>query len=848
MSLLSEKPIERLRGAADIELLHKLECSACPLNTIQIGGKIKPTGASSPLVYILGEAAGRNEAREREQFIGDSGQLLRANIPRKYRDHVRFNNVIRSHPPGNRTPTLTEIECCRPSVVRDIEQSKPKAIFGFGNVPLEWAGAAGFGGVTLWRGRKMPIKVGKHSCWFFPMLPPAYVIRGKQDSEEERMFRFDLQRAFDELDRLPPARVHTVADVRSGVEIITEGGSTGVQRVREALSWAINQPVIGVDYETNGVRPYGASKKILTAAVATRERAIAFPINHREAPWSPEERELVLTAWKKFLWYARGVKVVHNLAFELEWSGVKLGPDFVRAGRWGDSATQAAVIDERRGKKRPGPFSLEFLVQQYFGFNLKQLAGLDRSKLDEYPVEAVLQYNAPDAKYHALLFEAQREVLEAEGLMEPYELSLRTVPTVVLTQMKGLPVDQKAVAQFQTKYGKKLTEVEKAIFALPVVKEFKRLRRADFNPMSNPDVLYVFKDMLKRSEVQVEDKYTKELKYSADVKILEQIDHPLAKLLIDLRQFNKRKSTYVDPLEEGGAESLIHEDGLLHAQFNTFFAETSRLSCDSPNLQNFPKRDEEAKEVRKQIVAPPGCLALAMDYGQIEARVIAMFTKDKRFVKALWERHDVHMEWAERLAYAYPTRVGGKKMLSDKKAMKTFRTDVKNQWTFPLFFGAKLESAAGYLKMPVDVVRPLYKEFWREFSGVKEWQETLNAFYEEHGYVECLTKRRRRGPLSLNQILNSPVQGTAAGIVLDAMSRLSETGDPELQPEINIHDDLTFMRVPEKRVDDIAERVISAMLKVPFDWVNVPITVEMSVGPNWLEMEECDTFSSDEWS
>jgi DNA polymerase I-like protein with 3'-5' exonuclease and polymerase domains len=86
-----------------------------------------------------------------------------------------------------------------------------------------------------------------------------------------------------------------------------------------------------------------------------------------------------------------------------------------------------------------------------------------------------------------------------------------------------------------------------------------------------------------------------------------------------------------------------------------------------------------------------------------------------------------------------------------------------------------------------------------------------------------------------------------AEIVLDAVCRLSETGDPELQPELSIHDDITYLRVPEERVDTIAERVISMMLAVPFDWVNVPITAELSVGENWMELEEIGTFSSDTW-
>lgn len=845
-SLLSQQAAVDLRSANNVALLHKLECKACPLNNT-VGGKLAPTGTSKPLVYILGEAPGANEVKERAQFVGESGQLLRAKIPRKYRDQLRFNNCARSRPPGNETPDKVILECCRPSVVKDIEQTKPRAILGFGNVPLDWV--SGFNGITLWRGRKMPVRIGSHTCWYYPLAHPTFLLRQRRGeglpSEEERMFAFDMQRAFAEIESLPEPSVHTAEDVRRGVEIITEFGKEGVRQVEQALKWAAEQPVIGIDYETNGIRPYTAGSKVLTAAVATGTRAIAFPFAHPEAAWTPSELAEVTSLWQNFLRTAKGIKAVHNLAFELEWTAVKFGSDLVRAGRWEDTATQACIVDERKGERKPGCFSLEFLVQQYFGFNLKKLAGVNRKDLENAPFEAVLQYNAGDAKYHCLLWEKLHQEIKREGLQHAYKLALRSVPTVVLTQVKGLLVNQTEVASLQKKYAEKLVEAEAKIKGLDVVKAFQRKRGQAFKPLSNQDVLYVFKDMLNRSEVLVEDKYTKKQKYSADEKVLEQIEHPLAAALLDLRHFTKRKSTYVDPLAPGSP--ILYPDGCLHAQFNTIFAETGRTSCDAPNLQNFPKRDSEAKEVRKQIVPPDGCSILAFDYGQIEARVIAMFTKDKRFCKALWERYDVHLEWAERLARAYPARVGGKKNLTDKKAMKDFRTDVKNQWTFPLFFGARVQSAAGYLKIPEQVVRPLYKEFWEQFSGVKAWQEKQLEFYHEHGYVEGLTGRRRRGPLSLNQVFNSPVQGTAAAIVIDAMSRLSELGDPELQPEINIHDDLTFIRIPKHRVDAVAERVITEMLKVPFPWVNVPITVEGSIGPNWLEMEEFGAFSSDEW-
>ncbi len=235
------------------------------------------------------------------------------------------------------------------------------------------------------------------------------------------------------------------------------------------------------------------------------------------------------------------------------------------------------------------------------------------------------------------------------------------------------------------------------------------------------------------------------------------------------------------------------------------------------------------------------------DFGQIEARCIAMFSRDRVFTKALWENYDIHMEWAERLAYAYPDRIGGKKNLSDKAAMKAFRGDVKNQFVFPLFFGASLRKSSNELQIPVEVVKPLYDEFWQTFEGVKAYQQRMERDYKKKGYVECLTGRRRRAPLSYNQIINSPVQGTASDIVVDGMNRLSETEIWDFQANLNIHDSLTFV-IDEDDLENHAEVIIRAMLDCRFDWINVPLTVEASIGTeNWEKMEPMGVYSSDQW-
>jgi hypothetical protein len=217
------------------------------------------------------------------------------------------------------------------------------------------------------------------------MLHPAFLLRSQRSgraSDDELLFQLDLERAFAELEALPVPVVHTSAMARAGVEIITDGGRTGLRRVREVLEWAAAQPLVGWDYETNCLRPYIDGAAILTVGVATAERAAAFPLAHPEAPWSEDEQREVWGLVGDFLRVPRVRRAVHNLAFELEWTGAVWGPEYVRAGLWEDTASQAAVLDERHRKMKDGPFSLNWLTLQYFGFPLKSLfPALDKANL-----------------------------------------------------------------------------------------------------------------------------------------------------------------------------------------------------------------------------------------------------------------------------------------------------------------------------------------------------------------------------------------------------------------------------------------------------------------------------------
>jgi DNA polymerase I-like protein with 3'-5' exonuclease and polymerase domains len=208
----------------------------------------------------------------------------------------------------------------------------------------------------------------------------------------------------------------------------------------------------------------------------------------------------------------------------------------------------------------------------------------------------------------------------------------------------------------------------------------------------------------------------------------------------------------------------------------------------------------------------------------------------------LWDEYDVHGEWAQRIYDEYKgclAAVGLSGKFTSGDNAKKYRQEVKNKFVFPLFFGSSAYSVAGNLQLPQDVVSFLVGEFWSVFEGILEWQKEIVSLYERRGYVETLTGRRRYMPCSYNEQINHPIQGTASDIVVDAGNRLQDIG---IQFNMNIHDDLSFfMRPQEKKIRKIGQE----MCRPSFDFINVPLVIEVESGQNWYEQKPIAVFSSD---
>jgi uracil-DNA glycosylase family 4 len=821
-------------------LLHQLECRACPLNHAHglRHPKMPASGAREPEVYIIGEAPGRVEDAEGVQFVGESGDLMRPYIPAKFLKYIRWNNILNCRPPDNRDPERIERECCRPRVERDIALSQPVAIFGMGAQPLSWAGRSG--GIYLWRGRRFPIRVGDHVCWYYPMLHPAGIIHQRRNGgwgagDDEFALELDLRRAFADIEAgLPEPVVHTAEFARSDITCLTGSKHDDLDYLLQFLKYAGAQPVTGVDYETQNLRPYNKDSEILTAAVSVEDETVSFAYRHPAAGWSDRQLKVIDDAWMEFL-QSRAKKAVHQLSFEMEWTCYYFGEEYARSVPWEDTMTQAYVIDERVGDIKPGALSLEWLTQQHFGINIKKLSPkMDKARMRDEGLETLLPYNGIDAKYHRMVYGAQKRIIKAAGLVEVYAEKVRQVPTVVLTQLKGIPLDAAVNTELRREYARKLAKAEAAVQAIPEAQEFKRLAREEFNPGSPQHVIIMLRDILKTRVGQPGPGWT------TKEAVLKEVKHPIAGAILNYRKVQKIKGTYVDPYSPGSPN--VYPGDIIHTNLGTCFTETGRLNSEDPNIQNVPVRTPEGRKARKQIAAR---VMASFDYGQIDARIIACGSRDRHYCKALWEDYDIHKEWAERLAHAVPRLVGGKSGIKDPEKMGAFRNHIKSVWVFALFYGAALYTTAKRLECEERELTKLYDAFWSQFAGVRKWQDEIGRQFRKLGYVQLFGGLRRHAPLGHGQQINTPVQGATNRIVMLGMNRLSETGNPLLQANMQIHDDLTFCFNRERDFEDSMPQILDIMLDAQeFPWFAVPLVAEVKRGTNWAEMTKVGTYSS----
>lgn len=853
-SAAKSKPKAVDRKVIPIASLQQLGCSVCRHDKADLlSPKMTPEGKKSAPIYLLGSAPSKDEDEANAHWVDKAGDVIYKAFGRDWmKEDIRSNFITQCR--GDQTEV--EIECCRPRIVADIEATKPLIVVTIGDGPFRWATGA-TGTVMPHRGSRFVARIGNHVCWVMPILYPNFAYKKERKSNEfELAFHHDVRAIKKFAKNAEDPLGYTKEDHTRGIEVITGQEPGDMQRLEVALKKLARENNSALDYETNGLRPHFLEDpKIWMAAVGTFEHTVVFPIDHPEG-WGTEGRRRQV--WRMLGDYIMesGEKAAHNLSMELEWSSYFFGDMVLRRAQWADTMAMAHTLDERSGTK-----GLGIQTHIHFGFNVKTLSNIDVKRILEYPIKKTLLYCGMDTKWTDLLRRRLEPIVKKENWPE-YLRKLRLAPVLVRTEAKGVPADLKYAHLLADKFDDRLFAIEKKIGKLEDVQRYER-RNGRFDPAKPEHVLKLMKD-LGRDEVRVEDERSGAVTWTTDEEALSKIpakEVPAAPLILEHRGVLKNRGTYITPTV---TKKIICPDGRIRTKYGSMVAETGRLNSEDPNLQNWPKRKD--REIRGIVYAPPGQIIAALDYGQIEFRVVGMASKDPAIVKACWTGYDVHMAWAKQLLAIYPDmedyvletfadvletqrKKDGAKFDEEKAMLKLLRQDMKNMWVFPQLFGSSIASCAAQLHLPGDVADELAEEFWREFSATKEWQEELWARYQKDLYVETLGGRKRRGPMSINQVINHPIQGTAADIVLEGMCELSELSeaedDIELQPNINIHDDLSSWLQEEGHMKKI-DRMAAVMCKPRFDWVNVPLIVEASTGYRWHELKEVKVYKSHE--
>jgi len=799
----------------------RFTCDACPYKGT---AQLPPEGNEQSDFYVLMQSPNSQESLNKEYFQGKSGRYLKRYLP----DDVRCGYCVNCY--AGKIVKKEAIDCCLNSTIADIERVKPKVIITVGIIPTKLLLGKGKQ-LHLCTGKYFLTQIGNHTCYVYPIFDARFILENQKEKAYVKAFKRDLENVFN--NPIPESECidYEEKDWFKDVAIFLHNDYNSI--IKELKHILEKEDVIAVDIEATYNRCYETDARILSIAISSSVRTIAIPLEfdtYGAIEYENDQlEEIYYYLYEIFI--SDKIIIAHNTTFELEWFLSYFDKEILYNSSWQDTLSASYILDCQKGQH-----SLDFNIRKYFGFWLKDISNIDTKKLEKYPITNVLKYNALDAKYTYKLYFKQMEELEEKGLLDVYDFHIERIPAIVQTQFKGISVDFNLADTYEKELSSKIEELKKEVYETKEAKLFKANFGRQLNSESSKQMTVLFRDLLKLKEGKRKSKTG----YSVDAEVLTAVSGKveLAQVLLKLRGVSKLKSTYILNKENKN----VKPDGKVHSTFNHTLTETGRLSSDKPNIQNFPKRKN--KYLRGQLAAPKGWVFLSGDYGQIEARVVAMGSKDKAFCKALWDDYDIHMAWAERYV-----QIDKNVLKRNNNYMKKVRNVIKNGLVFPNFYGSSRYGIQKNLKLSDKNNKKLCDEFEETYKDIFAWQELLISNYYKKGYTECLNGRRRYGIMYKNEIINSPIQGTASEIVVDSMGVLSKKAYEEEKeyyvPILNIHDDLTFL-VPEKYAEESMYDISRIMVTPRFDFINVPLNVEFSIGTNWDDMEEIFKFSSTE--
>lgn len=488
-----------------------------------------------------------------------------------------------------------------------------------------------------------------------------------------------------------------------------------------------------------------------------------------------------------------------------------MDPLSVDSTRIFDTVVAAYLLDSDRSE-----FDEAYLADTYLQMALPAARGAEGAG-ENAPVPA-----ARTAALTLALVAPLRECMARENAANVFDgIEMPLVPVLAKMERAGMLVDPDRLRSLSEGLATQIAEVERSIRDLAGDETFNI-----GSPMQLSHVLFDVMGLPTKGL-----KKTKRGYYSTNAKVLSDLarDHEIVRLILDWREKSKIKSTYLDTLGP-----LRRGDGRVHTTYNQTITATGRLSSSDPNLQNIPTRSELGRTVKTAFSAGEGSVFLAVDYSQIELRLLAHLSGDEHLVRAFNEGEDFHAETAARV-FGVPVSEVTPDLRSRAKAVN-----------FGIVYGQQAYGLSQSLHIPMVEARDMIDRYYEAYPGVRTFLDNVVARAKQTGYAETMYGRRRHIPelkaknpqlrgFGERTAMNHPMQGTAADIIKIAMARVSRRLEEEgfaAHMILQVHDELDF----ECPVDEV-ER-LTAMVRDVMEHVvdlRVPLIAEASTGITWAD-------------
>ena len=456
--------------------------------------------------------------------------------------------------------------------------------------------------------------------------------------------------------------------------------------------------------------------------------------------------------------------------------------------------------------------------------SIKTLLGTGKSAItfDKVDIEEAVSYAAEDADITLRLWQMFKPQLHSSKVTTVYEtLERPLVPVLATMEMHGIKVDRLVLSRMSNNFAQKMAGLED---------EIHQMVGRSFNVGSPKQLGEILFD-----EMGLQGgKKGKTGAFSTGVDVLEDLaaeGNVLPARVLDWRQMSKLKSTYTDALQN----HINAETGRVHTSYNIAGASTGRLASTDPNLQNIPIRTEEGRKIREAFVAEDGNVLVALDYSQIELRILAHIANITELKQAFADKIDIHALTASEM-FDVP--------------LNEMTPDVRRQAkaiNFGVIYGISGFGLARNLRIPRKNAQGFIDRYFERFPGIRTYMDDTVAFAKEHGFVQTLFGRKihtpnidAKGPqagFSKRAAINAPIQGTAADIIRRAMVRMPNAiAHLPAQMLLQVHDELLF-EVPEAAVDETISVVKGVMegAAMPAVQIEVPLIVDTGQGANWAE-------------